>query len=274
MGPTAHFEELALPALSEILEPPDTLLTARDATSITSVYNHFIDEARAMSDVEALVLLHDDVILQDRNFAPRVRRVLRDPTVGVIGVVGGSRLCNMSFWEGRTTKGRVWDGARFLDFGPLRGDVDVVDGLLMVLSPAAMTRYGSMRRHSMASTGTTPIIAFRAVRGSSALWSSRLSCTTNLREVCPLPPTAPLRPRSSTNGRGRFHVRRTGQSYCRTGSVGQNRGELLRTSGQLFAANSTRLSAGPGLNFGAPDRRRQTASIVLRPIELTFRVRR
>ncbi len=138
MGPTAHFEELALPALSEILEQSDTLLTARDATSITSAYNSFIDEAHAMSDVEALVLLHDDVIIRDRNFAPRVRRVLKDPTVGVIGVVGGSGLCDMSFWEARTTKGRVWDGSRFLDFGPPRGDVDVVDGLLMVLSPAAI----------------------------------------------------------------------------------------------------------------------------------------
>ncbi len=138
MGPTTHFEELALPALSEILEQPDTLLTARDATSITSAYNSFIDEARAMTDVEALVLLHDDVVLRDRNFAPRVRRVLRDPTVGVIGVVGGSGLCDMSFWDARTTKGRVWDGSRFLDFGPPRGDVDVVDGLLMVLSPAAI----------------------------------------------------------------------------------------------------------------------------------------
>ncbi len=138
VGPTAHFEELALPALSAILEPSDTLLTARHATSITSAYNSFIDEAGAMSDVEALVLLHDDVMIRDRNFAPRVRRLLKDPTVGVIGVVGGSGLRDMSFWEGRSTKGRVWDGARFLDFGPPRGDVDVVDGLLMVLSPAAI----------------------------------------------------------------------------------------------------------------------------------------
>ena len=138
VGPTTHFEELALPALSRVLGPQDTVLTARDATSITSAYNGFIDEAGAMTDVEALVLLHDDVVLLDRNFVPRVRRVLRDPTVGVVGVVGASGLCSMSFWEGRTTKGRVWDGTRSLDFGPPRGDVDVVDGLLMVLSPVAL----------------------------------------------------------------------------------------------------------------------------------------
>jgi SAM-dependent methyltransferase len=138
VGPTTHFEELARPALSRVLGPQDTVLTARDSTSITSAYNGFIDEAGAMTDVEALVLLHDDVVLLDRNFAPRVRRVLRDPTVGVVGIVGASGLCSMSFWEGRTTKGRVWDGSRFLDFGPPRGDVDVVDGLLMVLSPAAL----------------------------------------------------------------------------------------------------------------------------------------
>ncbi len=138
VGPTTHFEEVALPAVSTILEPTDRLLTVRDAKSISSAYNSLIDEARAMTGVEALVLFHDDVALHDRNFAPRVRRVLRDPTVGVIGVVGASGLCDMSFWEARTAKGRVWDGARFLDFGPPRGDVDVVDGLLMVLSPAAL----------------------------------------------------------------------------------------------------------------------------------------
>jgi SAM-dependent methyltransferase len=139
IGPTTRFEELALPALSAVLEPADRLLTVRGAHSITTAYNTLIDEARALPDVEALVLLHDDVILHDRNFAPRVRRVLRDPTVGVVGVVGASDLCNMSFWDGRTTKGRVWDAARFLDFGPRRGDADAVDGLLMVLSPAALT---------------------------------------------------------------------------------------------------------------------------------------
>ena len=53
-----------------------------DANSITSAYNTLVDEARALNDVQALVLLHDDVVLHDRNFAPRVRRVLRDPTVG------------------------------------------------------------------------------------------------------------------------------------------------------------------------------------------------
>jgi SAM-dependent methyltransferase len=138
LAPTRHFDELALPAVSAILEPPDRVLTVRDAKSITSAYNTLIDQARALADLEALVLFHEDVVLHDRNFAPRVRRVLRDPTVGVIGVVGASRLCNMSFWDGRTTKGRAWDGTRFLDFGPPRGDVDVVDGLLMVLSPAAL----------------------------------------------------------------------------------------------------------------------------------------
>ena len=139
VGPTSHFEELALPAVSATLEPTDRLLTVRNAESITSAYNTLIDDTRTLTDVEALVLLHDDVVLHDRNFAARVRRVLRDPTIGVIGVVGGSGLCNMSFWDAKTSKGRVWDGTRFLDFGPPRGDVDVVDGLLMVLSPAALS---------------------------------------------------------------------------------------------------------------------------------------
>ena len=80
VGPTNHFEELALAALSAVREPRDRLLTVRDAHSITSAYKSLIDQARGITDMEALVLLHDDVVLYDRNFAPRVRRVLRDPT--------------------------------------------------------------------------------------------------------------------------------------------------------------------------------------------------
>jgi 2-polyprenyl-3-methyl-5-hydroxy-6-metoxy-1,4-benzoquinol methylase len=91
-----------------------------------------------MSGLEALVLLRDDVVIQDRNFAARIRRVLRDPAVGVIGVVGATGLNDMWFWHGQTRVGRILHETRLVDFGTLRGDVDVVDGLLMVLSPAAL----------------------------------------------------------------------------------------------------------------------------------------
>ena len=158
--------------------------------------------------MEALVLLHDDVILHDRNFAPRVRRVLRDPTVGVIGVVGASGLCNMSFWDGRTTKGRVWDGTRFLDFGPPRGEVDVVDGLLMVLSPAALDTVRFDETTSPVSTVTTSITAFRAVKRASASWLSRLFYTTSRLEACPQPRILLLRPRSARNGETHFRFHR------------------------------------------------------------------
>lgn len=138
MGPQRHYAELALPSLRSVVGPEDRVLTVREARSIASAYNTLIDEAATMSGVEALVLLHDDVVIQDRNFTARVRRVLRDPTVGVIGVAGASGLSDMRFWHGRTRVGRVYHGMGLVDFGTLRGDVDVVDGLLMVLSPAAL----------------------------------------------------------------------------------------------------------------------------------------
>ncbi len=73
----------------------------------------------------------------------------------------------MSFWDGRTTKGRIWDGTRFLDFGTPRGDADVVDGLLMVLSPAALDTVRFDETTFAGSTGTTSITAFRAVKLAS-----------------------------------------------------------------------------------------------------------
>jgi SAM-dependent methyltransferase len=46
----------------------------------------------------------------------------------------------MKYWEGHPRYGRIWDSGGYQPFGPLRGEVDAVDGLLMVLSRTAMER--------------------------------------------------------------------------------------------------------------------------------------
>ena len=144
------------------------VLTARDATSITSAYNGFIDEAGAMTDVEVLVLLHDDVGARDWNIFCAPFLLCAPGTPGSDG--GGGRrgrgkramqyvLLGGSDYE-RESLGRIW----FLDFGPPRGDVDVVDGLLSYYRRQPWRPFGSTRQPSMVSMGTTPTTVFPVVR--------------------------------------------------------------------------------------------------------------
>ena len=138
VGPRGTFATMTLPSITATAGTGALILERQDADSLASAYNSMIAEALAVPDLEALVLLHDDVVIEDRNFVARIRRLLQATDVGVIGVVGASRLHGLRYWDGRRPCGRVRDGERFVDFGPLRGEVDAVDGLLMVLSRAAM----------------------------------------------------------------------------------------------------------------------------------------
>ncbi len=138
VGPDDDYDRLAGPSIQAICSSPSAVLTRRGAPSIAVAYNEMIDEALADPDATALVLVHDDVLIEDRNFVARVERLLRDPDIGVVGVVGAQNLRNMKYWEGHPRVGRIWDSGGYQHFGQMRGEADAVDGLLMVLSRAAM----------------------------------------------------------------------------------------------------------------------------------------
>lgn len=106
---------------------------SRDNTSIFSAYNEILDHFVAMSDLEALVLLHEDVELRDPEFETRIRRRLGEDDVAVVGVIGARDVPGLSWWEG-TCFGACDETRGRIDFGGGRHDVDVVDGLLLVLS--------------------------------------------------------------------------------------------------------------------------------------------
>jgi Glycosyltransferase like family len=136
IGTRETFERYARPGLATYTEP-DSPLAEIDTDCIFSGYNEALEAFAPNPDLEALVLLHEDVALQDSGFCTKVRNRLADPSVAVIGAIGARRVRSLCWWEGEI-HGRVWETRGLIDHGGACQEVEAVDGLLMVLSPWAV----------------------------------------------------------------------------------------------------------------------------------------
>jgi hypothetical protein len=121
---------------------------AATGSSAVRTYNLILDAVGDRDDLEALVLLHPHAEITDPGFAANVREALADPDVAVVGCAGAAGVRSIAWWEGAVRCGPVVH--RYTDFGggdvpafgwarpaPAPGEVDAVDGFLMVLSPWA-----------------------------------------------------------------------------------------------------------------------------------------
>ncbi|HWE07852.1 MAG TPA: glycosyltransferase [Solirubrobacteraceae bacterium] len=127
---------------------PNSVVLANAATgSIARSLNLLLDQAAGLSDLEALVILHEDAELLDGDFASRLRAALSDPQVAIVGCVGATGVRDIAWWDGTVT----WNSAAYhhgeLGGGPLTfpvvadpspGEVDAVYGVMMALSPWAV----------------------------------------------------------------------------------------------------------------------------------------
>ena len=96
------------------------------------------------------MLVHQDTEIVDADFCRRVRDALSDPTVGVAGCVGAIGVRSIAWWEGSVTlssfanryeehgggelPGFSWDWDEAPPYAQV-GEVDTLDGFLLVLSP-------------------------------------------------------------------------------------------------------------------------------------------
>ena len=135
VGPSGKFERIAAPGIVEVA-PQATVLTRRVQTSIHSAYNSMIDEAVRLQ-AQGLVLLHDDVRIRDSAFCDIIGSLLADPTVGVVGVIGACHIQSIDWWW-YDCHGFVEEPEERVDYGRGTFDVDVVDGVVMALSPVAL----------------------------------------------------------------------------------------------------------------------------------------
>jgi hypothetical protein len=105
-------------------------------TSIASAYNRIIEVAR--DDVYPyLILQHDDLEITDPRAEEKFEEVLEDPDVALIGVAGGRNVHGLDWWNCETVGHQVIDSG-MLDFGPRSGDVQLLEGSILVFSQWAL----------------------------------------------------------------------------------------------------------------------------------------
>jgi len=136
-GDGRRYREIAEPSVRAVAAPGDEVRASQgDARGICDVYNEFIDFARSREDCEALVLVQDDVEVIDPDFRTKVREAVRRPDVGVVGAIGSRSVRGLAWWQGEGV-GRIYETRGPIWFEEASGAVDALDGLLLVLSPAA-----------------------------------------------------------------------------------------------------------------------------------------
>jgi hypothetical protein len=140
----------AEPGIRRVAEPGAPVLARPAAGSISESYNALLDEAAALEDLEALVLVHQDAELVDPDFLAIVRRALADPEVGLVGCVGAVGVRSIAWWEGSVTLANFanryddsgggdlpafsWDPDDSPPYTQL-GDVETIDGFVIVFAP-------------------------------------------------------------------------------------------------------------------------------------------
>ena len=147
------YDGCAAPGIERASEPDSVILAHQTAGSLFRNYNLLLDMAREHGDLEALVLVHQDAELDDLDFAPKVREALRDPDVAIVGCVGAVGVRSIAWWQGAVTWASVthrypehgggdteaagWDPEKLPSYAH-PGEVDSIDGVVMVLSPWAV----------------------------------------------------------------------------------------------------------------------------------------
>jgi len=144
------YERCAKPGIELAAEPDSVVLAFRAMSSIFRSYNLVLEKAAALDDLEALVLVHQDTEIVDPELCAKIRGLFSDPDVGVAGPIGAIDVRSIAWWEGSVTwasfvhryrefgggelPGFAWDTGTQPAYART-GEVEVVDGFLMVLSP-------------------------------------------------------------------------------------------------------------------------------------------
>jgi len=144
------YRRCAEKGIKRAAEPDSKILANAAQGSIFRSYNTLLDLAAEEEGLEALVLVHQDAELLDRNFCAKLREALKDPDVGVVGCVGAVGVRSIAWWDGSVTWGSFIHRYSEMGGGDLpafsfngdelppfarTGEVDTVDGFVLGLSP-------------------------------------------------------------------------------------------------------------------------------------------
>ena len=106
------------------------------AKSIANAYNSVLS-ACLPRELEALIFVHDDLEIIDPDAEAKFLEVLKDPEVALVGVAGARNVPGLAWWNGDTV-GHQQIETQMIDFGERSGDVDALEGSILVFSPWAI----------------------------------------------------------------------------------------------------------------------------------------
>jgi hypothetical protein len=145
-----EYARCAEPGLERAAEPDSAILAGPATGSIFESYNHLLDKATSLPDLEAVVLLHQDTEIVDADFCQKVRGALKDPDIGVVGCVGAIGVRSIAWWEGSVTLASFihryeehgggdlpafsWSWSEAPPYARI-GEVDTLDGFLLAIAP-------------------------------------------------------------------------------------------------------------------------------------------
>jgi hypothetical protein len=128
------WEKLRRNVIPRIGDSP--LFALSGQTSLCHAYNTILDAYRGR-DLDAVILLHDDLEIVDPDAEAKFLKALADPDVALVGVCGGKGDQSLAWWDSETVGHQMTDSG-LLDFGERTGDVAFVEGSLFVFSPWAV----------------------------------------------------------------------------------------------------------------------------------------
>jgi GT2 family glycosyltransferase len=144
IGDRAKYERYAQPCLDRCVDSKTRIIELEHQSSIFVAYNAILDQAIEDPDLEAVVLVHDDLEILDADACVHLRQVFEDDGVAVVGVIGARDPQALAWWhfdrcgyvrERNITSGIVTENRGDPDDGT--HPVDTVDGIFLALSPWA-----------------------------------------------------------------------------------------------------------------------------------------
>jgi hypothetical protein len=144
------FKRHAAPGIERVREPDSAVFVHAAASSVARGCNLLFDHAARLPELEALVIVHQDLEIVDPQLCGKLRQAFTDPAVAVVGCVGAAGVRDLAWWDGTLT----WTSAPYAYgehgggrllwprelSGTLRapGEVETIYGVLMAFSPWAV----------------------------------------------------------------------------------------------------------------------------------------
>jgi len=139
-----QYRAWAAPSIERIAEADSVQMRRHGHGSIHEPYNEMLDEAARWDDLEAMVLLHQDLEIDDEHFMAKLRGILAaSPEIAIVGAAGARDVDGLAWWEGGESYGSfdspiLVPGGSRMTYSHGVHEVDSVDGMLLVLSAWAV----------------------------------------------------------------------------------------------------------------------------------------